>query len=188
MQKETRGIVAGWCCPSCERVAFRCIPNRLTKYVTSQCYCQKQCYGLGNVSCLTACRSPCLELMFIMANAKKAGVNKSEEIRTVAKQMKENGQKPRPVAIIAELEKRGITVSSPQVSIVLKKLGLRSSRGRKAGAGRKAAPTAKQPVVAASSSAAISIDDILAAKKAAAQLGGTDRALAALAALKRIES
>ena len=91
-------------------------------------------------------------------------------------------------AIIAELEKRGITVSSPQVSIVLKKLGLRSSRGRKAGAGRKAAPTAKQPVVAASSNAAISIDDILAAKKAAAQLGGTDRALAALAALKRIES
>jgi hypothetical protein len=34
----------------------------------------------------------------------------------------------------------------------------------------------------------ISIEDLLAAKKVVAQLGGTDRALATIAALKRFES
>ena len=75
-----------------------------------------------------------------MADAKKAGVNKSEEIRNVATTMKAKGEKPRPVAIIAALQDRGITVSSPQVSIVLKKMGFRPTRGRKAAGGvRKAA-------------------------------------------------
>jgi hypothetical protein len=34
----------------------------------------------------------------------------------------------------------------------------------------------------------VSIDDLIAAKKIVGQLGGTDRALAAIAALKRFES
>jgi len=122
-----------------------------------------------------------------MADTKGADVNKSEEIRKVATAMKEKGEKPRPVVIIAELKKRGIAVSSPQVSIVLKKMGMRPARGRKAG--RKAAGTKPvAPAKVVSRSAVISIDDLLAAKKVAAQLGGTDRALAALAALKRFES
>jgi len=118
---------------------------------------------------------------------KKAGVNKSEEIRKLAGEMKAKGEKPRPVVIIATLEKRGITVSSPQVSIVLKKMGFRPTRGRKAGRGvRKATVAERRPSAAGGST--VSVEEVLAAKKVAQQLGGTDKALAALTALKRIES
>lgn len=121
-----------------------------------------------------------------MADTKGADVNKSEEIRKLAAEIKGKGEKPRPVVIIAELKKRGIAVSSPQVSIVLKKMGMRPSRGRKAG--RKPAAAKRVIPLAPTINDEISVDDLLAAKKVAAQLGGTDRALATLAALKRIES
>lgn len=123
---------------------------------------------------------------------KKAGVNKSEEIRNVAGEMKAKGEKPRPVAIIAELKKKGIAVSSPQVSIVLKKMGFRPTRGRKAGGAKgrsvKAPAATKRTSAGVAGTAVVSVEDILAAKKVAQQLGGTDKAIAALAALKRIES
>lgn len=117
-----------------------------------------------------------------------ADVNKSEEIRKVANSMILKGEKPRPVLIIAELKERNITVSSPAVSMVLKRMGLKTKKRAKAGsAPRKAAVVNRAPVTPASK-AVISIEDLLAAKKVAAQLGGTDRALETLAALKRIES
>jgi len=103
------------------------------------------------------------------------GVNKSEEIRKQAKAMQQKGEKPRPVVIIAALKKQGITVSSPQVSMVLKRMGLRPARGRKAVAG-------------AARGGAISIDDLLAARKLVSHFGGTARALAALEALQKFES
>jgi hypothetical protein len=107
--------------------------------------------------------------------------NKSEEIRRIAKGMKEKGEKPRPVVIIAQLKKQGIAVSSPQVSMVLKRMGFRPRKRRKAG----------EPVVAAvprsSGGAKISVEDLVAAKKAVAQLGGLNRALAAIQALKQFE-
>jgi ribosomal protein L11 len=124
-----------------------------------------------------------------MAEAKSTGINKSEEIRTLAKQMKEKGEKPRPVVIVAVLKQRGVEVSSPQVSMVLKKMGFRPSRRKKALAssnGSVAHVARANPVVSRES--VVSVDDILAAKKVASLLGGTDRALAALAALKRIQS
>lgn len=103
------------------------------------------------------------------------GVNKSEEIRKQAKAMQQKGEKPRPVVIIAALKKQGVTVSSPQVSMVLKRMGLRPARGRKgvAGAGR---------------GGAISLDDLLAARKLVSHFGGTARALAAIEALQKFES
>jgi hypothetical protein len=103
------------------------------------------------------------------------GVNKSEEIRKQAKAMQQKGEKPRPVVIIAALKKQGVTVSSPQVSMVLKRMGLRPARGRKgvAGAGR---------------SGAISLDELLAARKLVSHFGGTARALAAIEALQKFES
>lgn len=55
-------------------------------------------------------------------------LNKSAEIRKVATSMKEKGEKPRPVAIIAVLKKQGVEVSSPQVSMVLKRMGFRPRR------------------------------------------------------------
>lgn len=119
-----------------------------------------------------------------MAEKKDAKeVNKSEEIRKLAGAMKERGEKPRPVVIVATLKKHGIAVSSPQVSMVLKRMGFKPRKRRKAGA-TAAAPKAGRP---RASGGSISIDDLLTAKKVVAQLGGTDRALAAIAALKRFE-
>ena len=107
------------------------------------------------------------------------GVNKSEEIRKVAKAMNEKGEKPRPVAIIAALKKHGIVVSSPQVSMVLKRMGFRP-RPRKAGA--------VAAVAGRTRGGAISVEELLAAKKLVGQFGSTQRALAAIEALKRFES
>ena len=115
-------------------------------------------------------------------------LNKSEEIRKLAKVMKAKGEKPRPVAIIATLKKQGIAVSSPQVSMVLKRMGFRPRKRRKNGSAQEAAGStaARKPVTGRTDR--ISIDDLLTAKKIVAQLGGTDRALATIAALKRFES
>ena len=116
-----------------------------------------------------------------MAEKKDAkSVNKSEEIRKGAAAMKAAGEKPRPVVIVATLKKQGVAVSSPQVSMVLKRMGFKPRRRRKAGAAVKAArPRA--------SAAALSIDDLITAKKVVEQFGGADRALAAIAALKKFE-
>jgi transposase len=107
--------------------------------------------------------------------------NKSEEIRRIAKAMKEKGEKPRPVTIIAMLKKQGVVVSSPQVSMVLKRMGFRPRKRSKVGA----------PAVAAAprstGGAKISVEDLVAAKKAVAQLGGLNRALATIQALKQFE-
>ena len=116
------------------------------------------------------------------ANAK--ATNKSEEIRKVAKAMKEKGEKPRPVTIIAVLKKQGIEVSSPQVSMVLKRMGFRPRKRRKAGkpaVGGAKAVRLVRPMK-------ISVDDLVAARKAVGQLGGLDRALAAIEALRNFES
>jgi hypothetical protein len=122
-----------------------------------------------------------------MAEKKSAaGTNKSEEIRKLARSMKEKGEKPRPVVIVATLKKHGIDVAPAQVSIVLKKMGFRPRKRRNAAAAAKAGRPAARKVSAGH--AAVSIDDLIAAKKIVGQLGGTDRALAAIAALKRFES
>ena len=123
-----------------------------------------------------------------MADAKAKDVNKSEEIRKVATSMKAKGEKPRPVTIITALGKQGIEVSSPQVSMVLKRMGFRPRKRRKGGkaaAGRPAA--AKKPVARGKAVAAISVDDLLAAKKVAEKFGSADQAIKVLEALKRFE-
>lgn len=108
-------------------------------------------------------------------------VNKSEEIRKVAAGMKAKGEKPRPKTIIDVLKKQGITVSSPQVSMVLKRMGFRPRR-------RRAARQAGAAQVRSGRVGAVSVEDLISAKKIVAQFGGTDRALAAITALKRFES
>ena len=118
----------------------------------------------------------------------KDGLNKSEEIRKLAKLMKERGEKPRPVVIVATLKKQGIDVSSPQVSMVLKRMGFRPRKRRKNGAAKSGVRAAATRPSAPNRSGNISVDELLTAKRVVAQLGGTDRALAAIAALKRFES
>jgi hypothetical protein len=103
--------------------------------------------------------------------------------------MKERGEKPRPVVIVATLKKQGVVVSSPQVSMVLKRMGFRPRKRRKAGeiAAAKGAKVAKSAKVRVVRTGQLSIDDLIAAKKLVEQFGGADRALAAIAALKRFE-
>jgi hypothetical protein len=117
------------------------------------------------------------------ANAKAP--NKSEEIRKAAKAMKEKGEKPRPVTIIAVLKKQGIEVSSPQVSMVLKRMGFRPRKRRKAG---KPVATGTAKTTRTARPTKISVDDLVAARKAVGQLGGLDRALAAIEALRNFQS
>jgi transposase len=116
-------------------------------------------------------------------------VNKSAEIRKVAAAMKARNQKPRPSLIMAELKKQGVVVSSPQVSMVLKKMGFRPLRKRKkaAAASLGNGATSRVAVKSTSKATAVSLEDLLAAKKMAGNLGGTNKAIAALQALKRFE-
>ena len=114
-------------------------------------------------------------------------INKSEEIRKLATAMKAKGTKPRPSVIVAELGAKGIKVAAAQVSIVLKKMGFRPLRKRGKKVAAEGAPKAVAGKVAAKGTAgAVSIDDLLAAKKAVATLG-SERALEAIKALRRLE-
>jgi len=123
-----------------------------------------------------------------MADSKNAkDVNKSEEIRKVAATMKNKGEKPRPVTIIEVLRKQGVEVSSPQVSMVLKKMGFRPRRRRK---GREADATTKTGAKAgrAGKSTTVTLEDLVAAKKVVASLGGVEKALATIEALRKFEN
>lgn len=109
------------------------------------------------------------------------GTNKSEEIRKIARGMKEKGEKPRPVAIISQLKKQGVVVSSPQVSMVLKGMGFRPRRRRKAAGVKAVARPGK------ARRAAISVEDLVIAKKVIGQFGNAERALAAIQAVQQFE-
>ncbi len=107
-------------------------------------------------------------------------LNKSEEIRKLAKELQGRGEKPRPVTIVNLLKARGIAVSSPQVSMVLKKEG-GDRRPRKVK--KSAAPTRASSV---SGGESFTIDQLLAAKKFVESIGSPRQAMALLAALDRI--
>ncbi len=111
----------------------------------------------------------------------KKDINKSAEIRKLADSMKAKGEKPRPVVIIEMLKKQGVEVSSPQVSMVLKKMGFRPRKRRKNGAAKARAISASGPKTM---SKKIKVDDLVKAQKVAAQMGGIEKAIAALQALR----
>lgn len=117
-----------------------------------------------------------------------AAANKSDAVREEATLMQARGEKPRPSVIVATLARKGIKVAPAQVSLVLKKMGfkpLRKAKGSKARVAKKAA--APRAAAKPATTGAVSVDDLVVAKKAAATLGGTEKAIAALQALKRIE-
>ena len=114
---------------------------------------------------------------------KKKGVNKSQEIRDLASAMKNKGEKPRPVVIIDQLKKRGIEVSSPQVSMVLKKMGFRPRTRR----GPSVAAQARAASTPSATKNKISVTDLVKAQKIAKEMGGIERAIASLEALRHFE-
>ena len=115
--------------------------------------------------------------------AAKAEVNKSEEIRKLAAAMKAKGEKPRPVVIMEMLRKQGIEVSSPQISMVLKKMGFRPRKRRKSGATAGAAA----PVAKKTSKSTLSVDDLIKAKRMAEEFGGAEKLVNAISALVELQ-
>ena len=115
--------------------------------------------------------------------AAKAEVNKSEEIRKLAAAMKAKGEKPRPVVIMEMLRKQGIEVSSPQISMVLKKMGFRTRKRRKSGATAGAAA----PVAKKTSKSNLSVDDLIKAKRMAEEFGGAEKLVNAISALVELQ-
>jgi hypothetical protein len=111
-------------------------------------------------------------------------LNKSEEIRKVATKMKAVGQKVRPSVIVQELTKQNVVVAPAQVSMVLKRMGFKPLRKRNAKAGIEM--KGKAPAKARQASV-LGIEDLLAAKKAVGALGGSDRAIQAIQAFRKLE-
>ena len=108
-------------------------------------------------------------------------LNKSEEIRKLAKEIQGRGEKPRPVTIANMLKARGITVSSPQVSMVLKKEGV-ERRPRKVKTSAAPAPKANT----FSGGESFTVHQLLAAKKFVEMIGSPRQAMALLDALEKI--
>ena len=113
--------------------------------------------------------------------------SKADLIRKVAGIIKAKGEKPRPTQIVKILAEEGVSVAAAQVSMTLKAAGYRPLRKRRKN--KKAADgTAMKKAVVAGRAKQISIDDLLAAKSVSGAFGGTDKAIAALQALKQFES
>jgi hypothetical protein len=110
--------------------------------------------------------------------------SKADLIRKVAGVLKAKGEVVRPKTIVEILKKEGVDVAPAQVSMTLKAAGYRPLRkrrkGKKARSDIQAPSRGKKPD-------AVTVDDLIAAKKVVQQLGGAERALKAIAALKRFE-
>ena len=113
--------------------------------------------------------------------------SKADLIRKVAGIIKAKGEKPRPTEIVKILKEEGVTVAAAQVSMTLKAAGYRPLRKRRKGK-KTAEGIAANKAVGAGRTNQISIDDLLAAKSVSGAFGGTDKAIAALQALKQFES
>ena len=134
-------------------------------------------------------KNPASKSLNMSASKKPAEAitSKADLIRKVAGIIKAKGEKPRPTEIVKILAEEGVTVAAAQVSMTLKAAGYRPLRKRRKGKKNTEAIAAKKAVVAGRAKQ-ISIDDLLAAKSVSGAFGGTDKAIAALQALKQFES
>lgn len=112
--------------------------------------------------------------------------SKAGLIRKVAGIIKAKGAKPRPSEIVKILGDEGVKVSAAQVSQTLKAAGYRPLRKRRKAKKPAAVAAAKKPG-GGGRAGELSLDDLLAAKSVSGAFGGTDKAIAALEALKRLE-
>jgi hypothetical protein len=116
---------------------------------------------------------------------KKAGrsnqagrVNKTLEIRKVARRLVDQGKPPRPAEILAILELQGITVQSAQISTALKGTELAYRRNRENWE-RPRSPF-PEPALALQ---LVGLEDVQKAKAFVEDLGSLEKAMAALVAL-----
>lgn len=110
-------------------------------------------------------------------------VNKSEEIRIEARRILDAGGTPRPKTIVDLLGARGIEVVSPQVSQVLKRLGVaRRTPTKRAPGGPSPAPFAPR----SPRDDAFTLPELIAAKQFVEAVGSVSRATRLLDALERL--
>jgi arginine repressor len=112
-------------------------------------------------------------------------MSKADAIRDAVSRL---GRKARPRDVIADLADKGVTVTSPQVSSLMKKLGIKRRRrrgGREAanGAATRGAGVKRGPRTGGS----LSATDLLDAKKLADQLGGVEKLKKALDLLEQLQ-
>lgn len=108
-------------------------------------------------------------------------VNKSEQIRTVAKMMIAEGKPPRPVEIVEFLAAKGIKVTSGQVSLALKGSSL-ALRGRGPG-GVSSRVYLPDPIEALGR---VRLDDLGKAKEFITRMGGIEKAINAIVAASHV--
>jgi len=139
-------------------------------------------------------KQPADKALKMKTAAKKPGEeirSKADLIRKVAGIIKAKGEKPRPSEIVQILKEEGVDVFPAQVSMTLRAAGYRPLRkrrkGNKAAAGSAAGKAVGRKAGSSGRVEQISIDDLLEAKRVAGAFGGTEKAIAALQALKRFE-
>lgn len=115
-----------------------------------------------------------------------AKLNKSEEIRQEARRLLDAGATPGPKIIIEQLATRGIEVVSPQVSQVLKKLGVAQRPRKKKPSSAPAPASASSTPKRAPGDESFTLHELLAAKQFVEMVGGGARAARLLDALDRI--
>jgi hypothetical protein len=107
-------------------------------------------------------------------------ISKSEAIRQMARELVSRGQPPRPKDIVAELRKQGLIVLSSQVTTALRdtEFALRQLR----------VDWDHPPVLFPDPALAlrqVSIEDVMEAREFVEKLGGFEKAMAALVALRQ---
>jgi hypothetical protein len=110
--------------------------------------------------------------------------SKADLIRKVAGVLKAKGEVVRPKTIVEILKKEGVDVFPAQVSMTLKAAGYRPLRKRRK---RSEARSVAQAQSRGKKAEAVTVDDLIAVKKVVQELGGADRAMKAIEALKRFE-
>jgi hypothetical protein len=108
-------------------------------------------------------------------------INKAQSIRDMANEL---GKKSRPRDIIAALAEKGITVTSPQVSMTLKAAGLRRGRRRK----KVAATVTAKKASRNDKGQTINVNDLIQVRELAIKLGGMDKLKESLAALEELQA
>lgn len=108
-------------------------------------------------------------------------VNKSEQIRNVAKMMIAEGKPPRPIEIVEILEAKGIKVTSGQVSLALKGSSLALRRSGPGGASSRV--YLPDPIEALRRAR---LEDLRKAKDFIADMGGIEKAIIAIVAASHV--
>lgn len=105
-----------------------------------------------------------------------AATTKSQSIREAYSRL---GRRTRPRDIIADLKTQGIQVSSAQVSMVRKSMGIKKRR-------RRAGSIERAPATTSNAEGTVSVSDLIAAKHLADQMGGVKVVRKALETLERL--